>query len=359
MSDPLRFLLSGPGLMGKQHAQLINSRSDCRLSAIIAPPADENRTFALEIGAGFYLNIEDALEKERIDAAIISSPNPFHFHQAISCIERNVPVLVEKPITDNIDDARKLADRSEDARVPVLVGHHRTYSPLLDAAVAFLNSARFGRLVAVQGSALFYKPVKYFKDGAWRTKVGGGPILINLIHEIGLLRYFCGEIKTVFALAGRQIRNFEVEDTVAVTFEFWNGALGSFLLSDTAASSKSWEMTSGENPVYPHFPEENCYHFAGTNGSLDFPSMWTRYYADGVEPSWWNDFETGTIAFTPRNPLELQLDHFVQVVRGKAQPTVSARDGYRNMLVIQAIALSINSRAVVDLERLTDRVTTQ
>jgi len=100
--------------------------------------------------------------------------------------------LVEKPITDNIDDARKLADRSEDARVPVLVGHHRTYSPLLDAAVAFLNSARFGRLVAVQGSALFYKPVKYFKDGAWRTKVGGGPILINLIHEIGLLRYFCG-----------------------------------------------------------------------------------------------------------------------------------------------------------------------
>jgi predicted dehydrogenase len=87
--------------------------------------------------------------------------------------------------------------------------------------------------------------------------------------------------------------------------------------------------------------------------------MWTRYYADGVEPSWWNDFETGTIAFTPRNPLELQLDHFVQVVRGKAQPTVSARDGYRNMLVIQAIALSINSRAVVDLERLTDRVTTQ
>ena len=110
-------------------------------------------------------------------------------------------------------------------------------------------------------------------------KKGWGPILINLIHEIGLLRHFCGEIENVFALAGRKIRNFEVEDTVTIALEFFDGALGNFLLSDTAASSKSWEMTSGENWTYPHFPEEYCYHFAGTNGSLDFPSMRARYYA--------------------------------------------------------------------------------
>ena len=95
----------------------------------------------------------------------------------MSCIGQDVPVLVEKPVTDNIDHALRLADRAENLQIPVLVGHHRTYSPLLDAANVFLKSPRFGQLVAVQGAALFYKPAKYFKEGAWRTKKGGGPSL--------------------------------------------------------------------------------------------------------------------------------------------------------------------------------------
>ena len=305
--------------------------------------------YALEFDVSLYTAIEEALENEHIDAAIISSPNSFHFEQAMSCISKGIPVLVEKPMTDNIDDARRLADQAEKLQVPVLVGHHRTYSPLLDAATRFLNSPRFGRLVALQGTALFHKPTKYFEEGAWRTKIGGGPILINLIHEIGLLRHFCGEFKSVFALAGRNIRNFEVEDTVAISFEFMNGALGNFLLSDAAASSKSWEMTSGENPAYPHFPKEYCYHFAGTNGSLDFPSMEARYYPEGSEPSWWDDFEIDALDFTRGNPLALQLEHFVEVLRRNTRPRVSARDGYLNMLVLEAIMRSINSRAVVDL----------
>jgi predicted dehydrogenase len=316
----------------------------------VAPPTDENKDFALAFKARFYSDVEETLEKERIDAAIISSPNCFHFEQAMSCVTKSVPVLVEKPVTDLIDDARKLVDRAESLRVPVLVGHHRTYSPLLDSANAFLSSPRFGRLVAVQGAALFYKPAKYFEEGPWRMKMGGGPILINLIHDIGLLRHFCGEIKSVFALAGKNNRKFEVEDSVVITFEFLNGALGNFLLSDVAASSKSWEMTSGENSAYPHFPEEYCYHFAGTNGSLDFPSMHARHYAPWSGPSWWNPFETNTLAFARRNPLELQLDHFVEVVRGNAVPRVSAREGYLNMLVVEAIMRSIGSRAVVELD---------
>jgi predicted dehydrogenase len=354
MNDVIRFLLSGPGLIGKKHAQLINSRSDCRLAAIVAPPTDKNKSVAATFDASFYSNIDAAFERERIDAVIISSPNPFHFSQAMNCISRNVPVLVEKPITDNIEDARRLANAAENCRVPVLVGHHRTYSPLLDSAGAFLNSPRFGRLVTVQGAALFYKPTKYFEEGPWRTKKGGGPILINLIHEIGLLRHFCGEIKNVLALAGNNNRAFEVEDTVVIAFEFLSGALGSFLLSDSAASSKSWEMTSGENPAYPYFPKENCYHFAGTNGSLDFPSMRVRYYLEGSERSWWKAFENDTLAFTPRDPLERQLDHFVEVLRGNSRPKVSARDGYLNMLVIEAIMHSIGTRSVVDVERITD-----
>jgi predicted dehydrogenase len=81
------------------------------------------------------------------------------------------------------------------------------------------------------------------------------------------------------------------------------------------------------------------------NGSLEFPTMHTKHYAQESERSWWRRFEEGRLKVEPRDPLELQLEHFVQVIRGNATPLVSARDGYFNMLVVDAIRRSIESRS--------------
>ena len=78
MNDVLRFLLSGPGLIGKQHARLIKSRSDCRLSAVVAPPTAENEGFASAFEANFYVDIEDALAKEQ-RCSDNKLPEPFSF----------------------------------------------------------------------------------------------------------------------------------------------------------------------------------------------------------------------------------------------------------------------------------------
>ncbi len=355
MSVPIRFLVSGPGLIGKKHCALIRDREDCEIAAIVAPDSTKNRATAAEYGASFYSSLEEALGESSdpaagIDAAIISSPNAFHFDQAIKSIEHNIPVLVEKPVTDTLAKARELARRSLDAKVPVLVGHHRTHSAMLSVADNFLRSEYFGRLVSVMGSAQFYKPAHYFADGPWRTRIGGGPILINLIHEIGLLRHFCGEISEVVALASNSVRGYEVEDSVSISLRFGSGALGTFILSDAAASSKSWEMTAGENPAYPHFPDEDCYHFAGTQGSLDFPTMRIRSYPKGLDQSWWVPFASERLSVERKDPLAAQLDHFMAVIRGQEKPLITAHDGYRNMLVIEAIASSIREKRIVKLK---------
>src|SRR5579871_999010 len=352
MTSKLRVLLSGPGLMGRKHIALLRENSDVHLAAIVAPERSAGVGFAAGLGVRCFSSVQEAIDSEKIDAAIISSPNPFHYKQAMPCIENGIPTLVEKPLTDSLETARAVVAAADERKVSVLVGHHRRYNPLLEIARRFLTSEKFGDPVCVLGSALFYKPAAYFASAPWRTRLGGGPMLINMIHEVANWRFLVGEIESVTAKLSSHARKFEVEDSAAMTFTFMNGAIGAFLLSDASASSKSWEMTAGENPAYPHFPEQNCYHFSGSMGSLDFPSMRFRTYLGKPTRSWWEPFLEGQIPIEHQDPFANQLRHFVDVVRGNAAPIESAAEGYRNMLVVEALVQAARTGREVRISEL-------
>jgi predicted dehydrogenase len=218
----------------------------------------------------------------------------------------------------------------------------------MSRACDIVRSGRLGPLVAVSGSALFFKPDRYFDEGPWRSEPGGGPILINMIHEIGNLRALCGEIAAVQAFASSARRQFRVEDTVAINFRFANDALGTFLLSDTAAAARSWEQTSGEDKSYARYADEDCYLVAGTDGSLGIPTMRLRSYARAEDRSWWKPFETQLVAVADVDPLARQLAHFCAVIRGEAAPLVTLRDGLQNLRITEAIAAAARTGGVID-----------
>jgi predicted dehydrogenase len=157
-----------------------------------------------------------------------------------------------------------------------------------------------------------------------------------------------GEIVAVQAFASNATRGFEVEDTVAINLHFENGALGAFLLSDTAASPKSWEQTSQENRSYPTYPDEDCYTIIGTNGSLAVPTMRVRSYAKKEDRSWWKPFETRVVPFERKDPLAVQIEHFAAVIRGEAVPLVTCRDGLQNLRVTEAIVEAARTGRAVE-----------
>jgi predicted dehydrogenase len=130
-----------------------------------------------------------------------------------------------------------------------------------------------------------------------------------MVHEVGNLRAMVGEIVAVQAVASNATRKFAVEDTVAINLRFENGALGSFLLSDTAASPKSWEQTSQENKAYPTYSDEDAYVVIGSDGSLAVPTMRLKYYARKEDRSWWKPFKSETIPLERADPLALQIEH--------------------------------------------------
>lgn len=340
---PLRLAVAGAGLIGRAHIARIRAHDDCLLAGV-ADPAPGAGAVAREAGAPLFDGLETMLDVVRPDGVILATPNALHVPGVLQCLERDVPVLVEKPLADTLAGARQLADAEAAARVPVLVGHHRRHSRVLEAARAVIASGRLGRIVAVNGSATFRKPDRYFRDGPWRAKRGGGPILINLVHEIDNLRMLVGEIEQVQAMSSNAARGFEVEDTAAVGLRFRGGALGTFLLSDAAASPRSWEQTSGEDRSYDHHADEDCYVIAGDRGSLNVPTMRLRS-VDG-DASWWSPLPAETLDREVGDPLARQLAHFCAVIRGGAEPRVSAADALRTLRVTLAVAESARQDGV-------------
>ncbi len=340
---PLRIAVAGVGWMGRRHNEVIARSDECRLTAIV-DPAPVTTEIARKLGVPHFSSLAELFAAERPDGVIIATPNQLHVEHGLGCVAAGIPVLIEKPVSDSTEAAERLCVAGERANVALLAGHHRQHSPLMTKAVEIVRSGRLGRIVAVIGTAMFYKPDSYFEDGPWRRQPGGGPILINLIHEIGNLRALCGEITAVQAIASQAVRGFAVEDTAAINLRFAEGALGTFMLSDTAAAVRSWEQTTREDPNYPTYPEEDCYLIAGTQGSLAVPTMRLRIFSGAA--SWWKPLNSEVIAIERADPWERQLRNFCGVIRGEEKPRVTARDGLQNLRVIDAINAAARSGAL-------------
>lgn len=341
----LRIAVAGAGLIGRAHMKVAQASATCTLSAVVDPsPAAAEA--AGEAGVPHYDSLDSLLARNRPDGIILATPNQFHVPQALQCVAVGVPALIEKPVATSVAEGEQLLAAAE-GKAKLLVGHHRAHSPIMARAKEVVDSGVLGRLVAVMGSATFMKPDHYFEEGPWRRQPGGGPILINMIHEVHNLRMLCGEIVAVQAIASHAVRGFPVEDTVAISLQFANGVLGSFMLSDTAACARSWEQTSQENKSYPSYADEDCYVIAGTDGSLSVPTMRLKKYPRPEDRSWWKPFERSVAPMQRDDPLRLQLEHFGAVIRGEAQPLVTVRDGLANLRVTEAISEAAKSGGTV------------
>jgi predicted dehydrogenase len=343
---PVRIAVAGAGLIGQRHLEEIGASPAARVASIVDPgPAAS--ALADKYGVPLYPDLADMFVADRPDGVILATPNRLHVDGGLACVAAGVPVLVEKPIGDTIAGATRLVEAGEAVGVPVLTGHHRNYSPLMAKAREVVHSGRLGAIVAVVGTALFHKPDDYFDvGGGWRRQPGGGPILLNLTHEVNSLLSLVGDITRVQAVTSNATRGFPVEDTAAMVFTFANGALGTFLLSDTAGSARSWEQTAREDASYPSYDDEDCYHIAGTAGSLSVPTMRVKTF--GGTRSWWAPFDPTTEAVARTDPLAGQVAHFVEVIRDGAAPICGGRDGLKTLMVTEAVVTAARTGGTVD-----------
>lgn len=339
----MKLAVWGAGLIGRKHAQLVHQQNAL---AAIADPNPQIETMCQELGCAFYPTPQACLEAQDLDGVIIATPNQTHVQHLDLCLSCGLPVMIEKPIADKAVNAAPLVQLAEDQNVPILVAHHRRHNPISQRANQCISDGTLGQIRAISGHFLLHKPEDYFET-EWRRQAGAGPIFINLIHDVDLLRFLIGEIRSVQAVQSSRARGFEVEDTAAVLIEFENGVLGTFVLSDAVSAPWSWEFTAGENPAYPHIPTD-AYRIAGTHGSLSFPDL--KLWSHVNTRSWWEPIEARQLNVETYDPLVAQIQHFMDVCRG-ATPIVSGRDGLRSLQVVEAIKRAADTGVAVSLEQ--------
>lgn len=355
MSQKTRITVAGFGLVGRRHAEVVRRAPDMMLSAIVEPNP-EGQVAASAVDVPVYASLEEMLSASKPDGVVIATPTPLHLEQGLTCISAGCPVLIEKPIAVTSEEARQLTEAADKAGVSMLVGHHRRHNGMVQAAKRALTEGAVGDIRAVQATCWFYKPDYYFKVAPWRTKKGAGPISVNLVHDVDLLRHFCGEVTSVQAIAVPSRRGFENEDLATAVLRFQSGAIATISVSDSIVAPWSWELTARENPAYPA-TSESCYLIGGSKGGLSLPDL--RVWRHQDAPDWWTPISAQNLTCKMDDPLAVQMAHFVAVIAGRETPLVSGWEGLKSLEVVESVSLSSDSGREISLERAAGSETSQ
>jgi predicted dehydrogenase len=336
--------LIGAGAIGRMHAQRCLHHGDVQLVAL-ADPSASAQALAAELGVPWFADHRHMLDAHPVAAAIVATPNGTHLPIGRECLARGITPLIEKPLAGTLDDGQALCEASVASGVPVLVAHHRRHNPITQQARGLVAGGAVGRPVAAHASAWWLKPAGYF-DLAWRRQPGGGPVLINLIHDIDQLRFIMGEVTEVQAICANAQRGFEVEDTAAVLLRFANGALGTLTVTDAAVSPWNWDLAAGEADHYVQQAVDTL-QIAGTQGALAVPSL-TLWRYDGT-PGWQQPLTRQATPVHKVDPYIAQLSHLRAVAQRRTAPLCDAHDALRTLQVALAVHESARRQGPVSL----------
>jgi len=327
-----RLLLAGTGLIGARHLAHIEAHPALTLAGIIDPdPA--RRAHPSSPG---FASVEDVTVEA--DGIVLATPTATHAPLAIAALERGWHVLVEKPVADSLTRADDMIAAAALARRHILVGHHRRHHPHVARLKEIIASGAIGTPVAASLLWLMKKPDDYF-DVPWRAGLDGGPIKQNLIHDVDMLRWMLGEVTDVVGLGAHTVRGVAARpESGGAVLRFDGGAIATITYADTTPTPWGFEAGTGESPHIPHTAQDSL-RIAGTKGAVQFPSL--RLWTGAAH---WNETPELTQQSAPDGvPLLRQLEHFADVIAGRAPPlcdAASARSNLDVILQIEATALA-------------------
>jgi len=235
MSRKWRCAVIGTGMVGEWHVRTIPKTPGCSLVAI-CDHNEANGRKALEknsLNVPIYADAVEMFKKEKLDAVHVCTPSGDHQGPAVLAMKRGLCVVVEKPMEIQPDRIDAMAETAKKNKVHLAGIFQNRWHPANQAIKKAMEENRFGKLAWAGSFTPWYRPDKYYEDVAWRGTWkldGGGAVMNQGVHQVDLIQWIMGPVKTVCAFASSRIHaKIETEDTMTCALEFASGAYGTFM----------------------------------------------------------------------------------------------------------------------------------
>lgn len=316
--DRIRFGLVGCGRISQTHLQALEALPDCELVAV----ADARDAAACQVAeqyrCRYYDSVEQILESESLDAAVICTPPSTHSKIAEALLHQGVHVLCEKPLAVTVAEAERMVAMANLKGLVLMMASKFRYVEEVISAKSIVQSGILGEIIQFENT--FCNKVDM--RGRWNADPvisGGGVLIDNGSHSVDIARYLLGPIDQIQAEEGKRIQGLEVEDTVRLYFRTVSDVLGSIDLS--------WTI---------HKEKESYLDLFGTEGVLSVGWSCARYRQS--ETMEWVKFGNG---YDKLAAFGRQLRNFVGTIRGTDTPLITADDALASVRVIEAAYKSV------------------
>ena len=311
----------GLGSIGRRHLRLVRKLLP-KAKVVVVRTNNSNRIEEEKFADKIVYSLEEAIESG-IQAAIISSPATYHINQLNNLIEAGIHVLVEKPLSNSLENLDKLFDVNRHHYTVILVGYCLRYDPAALKFREILLSNIIGEILHVNIDCGSYLP-EWRPDQDYRHSVSaqaalGGGVLLELSHELDYSQWFFGKIEHVFAkLRNSGTLDVDVEDSAEL---FLESSMGFTICVHLDFNSKN--------------TRRKCV-VRGTKGDLTWDAVSNiLILITEDEPIREMKFDHD------RNYIYIeQLKHFINCIENKQLPKVSLDDGIKTLRLIEAARIS-------------------
>ena len=332
--DTKHVLVIGAGSVGKRHLQNLASLG-CRLSAM--DPRSERLDEAgnlLELEHSFSSMEEIEAYWPEIDGVVICSPPTFHVDQAIKAISCGAAVLLEKPVSNLLSEAERLADALEQYSGTLLLGYtYRWWKPLVDFRQRIKEVGKPLHAAFVMSAHLAdWHPWERYQDFFMASRDLGGGALLDESHFLDLMLWFFGMPEQIYGCSEKlSALEIDTDDNVDLIARYPDGLRVSIHLDLYGRPHKKYITVAGEKGTLEWSFEPNRVRFGNT--------------ADGE----WDE----TLYAQERNDMFIEVaKEFLEVIDGEATLTCRLDEGLDVLRMIEAVRKSTEERREVALDTL-------
>jgi predicted dehydrogenase len=300
----MRIGVVGTGYLGKLHARVLTEMPEVTVVGFVEP----NDAIAAEIHAALGLKRISSVAQlaKQVDGAVVATPTTAHFDVARELMEAGCDVMVEKPITSTVDEARRLIDIAKKNKRIVQVGHVERYNPAIMAVADLVRETRY---------------IECERIGVFSGRSLDIDVLLDLmIHDLNLVLSLLQHTVVDIRAVGVPVLTQKV-DITNVRLELENGTVANLTASRVSQDRVRKQRFFGSDFYI----------------SVDTKEQEVKGYRlvdKQIQPL--------RVNVTKKEPLRAELEAFVACVRDRTQPLVTAEDG------LQAVELATRVAAAID-----------